>query len=94
MYVGQDSDVAESVYLELKQFNAASSFLFKVNPFEAKQTNFDPAVTSAPERAIINGVIDYANAMTTQLNVIDITLTLNTSVTDIKGLKFEIPLVD
>jgi hypothetical protein len=39
-------------------------------------------------------VIDYANAMTAQLNVIDITLTVNTSVTDIRGLKFEIPLVD
>ena len=32
--------------------------------------------------------------MTSQLNVIDITLTVNASVTDIKGLKFEIPLVD
>ncbi len=32
--------------------------------------------------------------MTAQLNVIDITLTVNTSVTDIRGLKFEIPLVD
>ena len=80
--------------MELKQFGAASSYYFKVNPFEAKQTNFDPALTVLPERAIINGVIDYGNAMTSQLNVIDITLTVNTSVTDIKGLKFEIPLVD
>lgn len=41
-----------------------------------------------PERAIINGLIDYANSLTSQLNVIDITLSLNTSVSDIKGLKF------
>lgn len=47
-----------------------------------------------PERTIINGVIDYANSLVSQLNVIDMTFTLNTSVTNIKGLKFQIPLVD
>jgi hypothetical protein len=51
-------------------------------------------LTQLPERALINGAIDYGNSIISQLNVIDITLTVNTSVTDISGLKFEVPLVD
>lgn len=93
-YIGSDSDLSDGVSLELQEFGLGTSQIFKVNPFEAKQTNFDPALTQLPERAIINGIIDYGTSLTSQLNVIDITLTLNTSVTDIKGLKFEVPLVD
>jgi len=72
----------------LTQFGSASTYHFKANPFEAKQTNFNPALTTMPERTIINGVVDYANSLISQLNVIDMTFTLNTSVTNIKGLKF------
>ena len=80
--------------MELKEFGSAASYVFKINPFEARQTNFNPTMTQLPERAIVNGVIDYANSMDSRLNVIDITLTLNSTSTPIKGLKFEIPLVD
>lgn len=43
-------------------------------------------------RGITYGTIDYANSEINQLNVLDIVL--STSRSDIKALKFEIPMID
>ena len=71
----------------MNQNGATQISVFKVNPFEAKQTNTDTS-NPLPERGIINGQIDWATSLTNQLNVLDITLTINNALTDIKGLKF------
>lgn len=79
------------IRVETQPFGGAV-YSVETEPFDAFQTQ--PFVQTNPYRAISYGTASYAHSVANKLNVVTMQLWFNSGSSIVKGLVFEIPLVD